>query len=353
VEPNNAKAEANPIELEVGKTIVGTSTSNLGTGNPDSPDYFLIKTDPAPLGIYRHRMTLVGTDSPNVSAWIRGTAQTPTTGGVWPCAMGFASPTEVVGQPHGLVGTDRVNYWYGFGREEQVYYLVTGVAATTRPFLATLQTTPVVPADIGSFRPGTITISTGGQGHTNDTHVRIYDSNLNPIDGYANDGASMNGGAPANLTTTSFLRRDYQLGTYYMAIALTNLATNYGSPCDDNVRAGQMMDFPDVAVETGASTLTDISFSVTDGGGTTAFPASRPGRGEIGWFRFTVAVPCGSADFDGDGDTGTDSDIEAFFACLGGSCCGTCGTADFDGDGDSGTDADIEAFFRVLGGGNC
>jgi len=62
---------------------------------------------------------------------------------------------------------------------------------------------------------------------------------------------------------------------------------------------------------------------------------------------------CGSADFDGDGDTGTDLDIEAFFACLGGDCCGTCGSADFDGDGDTGTDLDIEAFFRVLGGGEC
>jgi len=62
---------------------------------------------------------------------------------------------------------------------------------------------------------------------------------------------------------------------------------------------------------------------------------------------------CGSADFDGDGDTGTDLDIEAFFACLGGDCCATCGSADFDGDGDTGTDLDIESFFRVLGGGNC
>jgi acetyl esterase/lipase len=62
---------------------------------------------------------------------------------------------------------------------------------------------------------------------------------------------------------------------------------------------------------------------------------------------------CGSADFDGDGDAGTDSDIEAFFACLGGECCGDCGSADFNGDGDAGTDSDIEAFFRVVGGGNC
>jgi len=70
-----------------------------------------------------------------------------------------------------------------------------------------------------------------------------------------------------------------------------------------------------------------------------------------------IALPtgptCGSADFDGDGDTGTDLDIEAFFACLGGDCCALCGSADFDGDGDTGTDLDIEAFFRVLGGGDC
>jgi Immunoglobulin I-set domain len=62
---------------------------------------------------------------------------------------------------------------------------------------------------------------------------------------------------------------------------------------------------------------------------------------------------CGSADFDGDGDIGTDADIAAFFECLGGSCCPTCGSPDFNGDGDIGTDADIEAFFRVLAGGTC
>jgi hypothetical protein len=67
------------------------------------------------------------------------------------------------------------------------------------------------------------------------------------------------------------------------------------------------------------------------------------------------APPCGDQDFNGDGDFGTDADIEAFFACLGGNCCATCWElgADFNGDGDVGTDADIEAFFRVLGGGNC
>ncbi len=60
-----------------------------------------------------------------------------------------------------------------------------------------------------------------------------------------------------------------------------------------------------------------------------------------------------TADFDGDGDVGTDADIEAFFRCLSGNCCAACLPADFDGDGDVGTDADIESFFRVLAGGEC
>jgi len=76
------------------------------------------------------------------------------------------------------------------------------------------------------------------------------------------------------------------------------------------------------------------------------------GRGIAQYYTVIVST-CGSPDFDGDGDSGTDLDIEAFFACLGGDCCATCGSADFDADGDSGTDLDIEAFFRVLGGGNC
>jgi hypothetical protein len=64
---------------------------------------------------------------------------------------------------------------------------------------------------------------------------------------------------------------------------------------------------------------------------------------------------CGSADFNCDGDIGTDADIEAFFACVAGNCpAAPCASsADFNADGDVGTDADIEAFFRVLSGGTC
>ncbi len=80
------------------------------------------------------------------------------------------------------------------------------------------------------------------------------------------------------------------------------------------------------------------------------------GAADIAYFHGSCStnLPCDS-DFNGDGDFGTDADIEAFFACLAGSCCPACDPngADFNGDGDVGTDADIEAFFRVLAGGNC
>ncbi len=93
-------------------------------------------------------------------------------------------------------------------------------------------------------------------------------------------------------------------------------------------------------------------------GTTRLFLGTSDGTGwfnNVGGFVATLsqAPPC-SADFNGDGDIGTDADIEAFFACLGGSCCATCPPdADFNGDGDIGTDADIEAFFRVLAGAAC
>jgi hypothetical protein len=76
-------------------------------------------------------------------------------------------------------------------------------------------------------------------------------------------------------------------------------------------------------------------------------------NGAHGAFQFNLSRGCGTSDFNGDGDFGTDQDIESFFACLAGSCPFYAGTSDFNGDGDYGTDADIEAFFRVLAGGSC
>jgi hypothetical protein len=108
---------------------------------------------------------------------------------------------------------------------------------------------------------------------------------------------------------------------------------------------------------TGAMTATLSLANVTtqDSGSYTCVISHPCGAVTTNAATVTVTPACGSADFNGDGDFGTDQDIEAFFACLAGSCCPTCwqGGADFNGDGDSGTDQDIEALFRVLAGGTC
>jgi probable HAF family extracellular repeat protein len=100
------------------------------------------------------------------------------------------------------------------------------------------------------------------------------------------------------------------------------------------------------------STATGISANgrVIVGTGTNPAGDTEGWRADLG---VPLAPTCGSADFDHDGDTATDADIQAFFACIAGNCCPTCDSADFNGDGDSATDADIEAFFRVLAGNPC
>lgn len=102
-----------------------------------------------------------------------------------------------------------------------------------------------------------------------------------------------------------------------------------------------------------ASTLNILSAGAEDSGVYDVLVQNTCGSVASSTATLTVVSLCGTADFNGDGDVGTDLDIEAFFAALAGNVCATCWSADFDGDGDTGTDLDIEAFFRVLGGGSC
>ncbi|HYE61121.1 MAG TPA: hypothetical protein VD997_03925 [Phycisphaerales bacterium] len=96
----------------------------------------------------------------------------------------------------------------------------------------------------------------------------------------------------------------------------------------------------------------DLAYGFTVNGARRLYMASSSGGFAV---NIAETSACGTADYNGDGDTGTDQDIEAFFACIGGHCCDTCWHlgSDFNADGDAGTDQDIEAFFRVLGGNPC
>ena len=354
VEDNNNKGRANRIlAMNAGEAITGlttgTSTSSTASGTSHA-DYFRVATAPAPLGIYRHRLTITTTGAGTHSGTIRGLTQSGS-------VISTTSDAEVQASSTSTTPT-KFNQWYGFGKSESLYYRVTGSSTTTGNYVSTLTTEPVTPVSLGNFQPGQITISTFAQGHTTDTDMWVYDGQLNAIPGYGNDDQSIVEGGDGN-NNTSQLRREYAPGTYYLMLSNWNLSNNQASPTTDDYTSGNVLDFPNGIANSTTSTAPIMTFAVTDASGVPqTFSASKDGAYDIYYATFTVGTPaptCGSADFDNDGDAGTDFDIEAFFACLAGQCCPTCfvGGADFDMDGDSGTDFDIEAFFRVLAGGNC
>jgi hypothetical protein len=131
----------------------------------------------------------------------------------------------------------------------------------------------------------------------------------------------------------------------HVTFACTPYATNVNA---NAIRWGTLYNFrftANVAPSNGGAATIGLFKPASAGSPATSVsaPAPVPGLG------------CGPADFNHDGNIGTDADISAFFGCLSGNCCPACDPrgADFNGDGDVGTDGDIEAFFRVIAGGTC
>lgn len=276
VEPNDAKATANPVyPLMSGDTISGISTASSGVGL----DYFRVKTGPLPPTIYRHRLTITTPGTAGHTGTIRGLTQ----------SAGVINPTSDAAYQTSSTSTTppRFNQWYGFGREEEIYYRVTGTTTTTLPYVATLSTEPVVVTPVpGTFLPGAITITTYGQGHTTDTDLWVYDENFNAIVDYGNDDAFGQSYSQSTLT------RDYLPGVYYLGVTNYNFANNLASPPDDDYRGGSVLDFPDAAANSNTTLALGVSFSITDATGVpVAVASTKAGPFDVNWFRFVVIIP--------------------------------------------------------------
>ncbi len=136
-EANDSKAAANIFGgLTNGATITGNSISAATTGL----DYFRVGTAAAAPGIYRYRM-LLNSQIAGHTGTIRGTGQVAATAGTWPGPVGTASTTDASVQSSFIMTgtTTRMNQWYGFGAAEEIYYRVTGAAATTANYVSTLE----------------------------------------------------------------------------------------------------------------------------------------------------------------------------------------------------------------------
>jgi hypothetical protein len=306
VEPNGQKSEATLANgMTAGDALTGTSTgSATGAGNSTlaSADTFRVKTAALPLGIYRHALALTSSGT-TPTAEILGVQQ----------LNGVIQGTETTFQfSETIGGVANSNVWYGFGKQEELYYRVSGTGTTTTPYSATLTTTPVTPVQVaGAFLPGNITVTTVGQGHFSDTEIYVYDGQLNPIPLGHNDGLSPNDATVSTVVLT------LGAGTYYVAVSTFNTSNNQSdlNPMefwDDDA----LLDFPNVMANTDYYNTESVQFAVSDGMTTTQVPAMHVASFDIAWARFTIgnsstaycfgdgtgtACPCGNSGASGNG----------------------------------------------------
>lgn len=290
VEPNSIKAQATIASgILPGDTLTGVSTggaTGAGLATLASADYF--QTDPPVITPSLYCYTLDVTTSPQVDLSMRGETQT---GGT------INTGTDATFEAN----APSMKVWYGFGSSEKVYVKVEGSSTTTASYALAYTCTPVTPASVGSFRPGGITVTTIGQGHTTNTELQLYDSTFNPVPGGHNDDYL------ASATTRSRVDVTLTPGVYYVAVSDHNMATNLSDagPNEGN-QNGDVLDFPGVIANgsTAGSLATplDVSFSVSDGLTSVPVSAAKTGPFKIYWGTFTV-LP-GSPFCFGDG-TGT------------------------------------------------
>ncbi len=293
-EPNDNKASANAIgPMLAGDTIIGNTTGTSTTvAGAASADNFLISIPASAPGIYRNRLQLTSTTLGQTGT-IRGltvAAAPPDTlpGAPWDGVVGTPNPgTDSALQTSSTASVPpRYNTFYTFGRPTQLYYRVTGASSTTGDYTSTLSTNPVVPAPIGAFQTGQITITSVGQ-TTVDTEFVVFDSGLNPISGYSNDDESALAGS-GGTTLQSFLVRNYAPGTYFLAVSNSNTTSNIPAPSDDDFRGSGATDFGSILVSNGSALAADQDFIITDG--TLSIPVTgiRVDAFDANWYTFTV-----------------------------------------------------------------
>ncbi len=290
-EPNDSKATSNVVTLNAGEVICGNSTgSDSLTPGLTSVDIFKVKANiPAgPARIVKHQLrnfTFTGTN--NIE--ILGIGQTA--GAATPATLSVLENTSFL--PAAI--TDKHVQFYTLGNpvaadDANVYVRVSGVPQAVTEYRVQMTSSDVTPVDLArTLRPGTITINTVGQTGTTqtDTDMIILDSNFKVFSDFINDDEPTPGSSLG-----SKLTRTFTAGTYYLAIAEYNLATNVTSPTDDRWRGAPLSDFGGVLVRGDATpnaTPTNVSFKITDTDGDVITAATTTGPWDVAFYKIVVA----------------------------------------------------------------
>jgi hypothetical protein len=287
-ENNNVKLAANAFTLAAGDILTGTSTgtSTTTTGNA-SADFFRLRTGAAPASIYLH--TLTRTSTAAHSGAIMGVGQS-----------GAPSDTTTVQS----ATSSNVYKWYGFGKQEELYFRVTGTSSTTAAYTFEYNSTVITPLNGGTYdtggpnTPGNFTFKHKG---AIDGEIFLFDSNFNEI-GHNDDDNTVVSGLSSRLDATLLP------GTYYIAISDFNTASqtangaaaNGGNPLyADRSTAGSRTDFGDLLVRSSGLTRAangDFGLSVDFNASGAVISESDGAIGqEVEWYVITVIPSPGSA----------------------------------------------------------
>jgi len=278
IEPNETKATATVAAsggagMVAGDTISGTTTGASATAGATSLDTFRVKTAAAELGIYRYQLALSSTTLFQTGT-IRGLTQTST---------GIAAASDVAVQTSSATTNPaRFNQWYGFGRQEEIYYRVTGTATSTGSYTSTLTRDRVDAVAIpGTSLPGLVTVQPDlTTANALDTDYWVYDSSFNAVPTFGHDNLDFPG-----------VSRTLAAGTYYVAMAVVNLANNQPAATDDTTRTGNVLDFPNAIACSSTVIHASISAQTVDSAGITNTATSNRDAYGIAWFSFVVAEP--------------------------------------------------------------
>lgn len=279
-EPNDTKAQANPIGLPLASTqdvIIGNSTSAAGTGL----DYFRVAVPARSTpGFYRHRL-IVESATPGHTITIRGLNQ----------VAGVPGSADTTLQSSSASTTPaRFIQWYTSHLTGVLFIRVTGAASTTADYSLSYEVMPVAEIDGPLLNGGSITITTVGQSSPqSDTDLWIHDANRKAIPDFGNDDEF------GTTSVGSALTRTYPTGAFFIAISNFNMANNLGSPPDDDFRTGVVMDFQGVIAN--SSTTASVNLAMLVGG--TPVAATKTGPydiafvrvGEISIFRDGFEIP--------------------------------------------------------------
>jgi subtilisin-like proprotein convertase family protein len=284
VEPNDTKATAQLVVMACGDTITGNTTGSSTTvPGAASADYYRIRTVAAG-GITEYTLAMTsGAAAPTQTITIQGLNQASYIIGTTDTSVQFGTAT-------GAPANSQIIRWYGHGpagSNQDIYVKVTGTTATTNNYVLTLSCAAVAPIAIaGSVPPGSVKVAPDTATDTAmDTDFWVYDSTVTPIPTFGHDDVDING-----------VTRTLNPGTYYVAMGNFNTCNNQNSPStDDTYGSGNVLDFPNVTVNTTTGAITAMNCVVSNGATSITGTSSRLATDSfrMPWYQFTVPVPQG------------------------------------------------------------